>query len=311
MNLRFLETFVLAARLNSFSAAAEKLNTTQAAASNRIATLERELGVRLFDRDTRGIRLTPEGRRALDLAEEIVRLSAGFREAVSNPAALLGTVRIGASDTIAYSWLPELIRRMRRRYPSVGIDVNIDTSLNLAKQIEEGRIDLGIIMGPVNAPIVHSIEICTFTSCWVASTSLELPATGLELADIAAYPLLTFSTGSQPHKALLRLLSGAGLDQFQIYNSNSLAIMTRMVSSGVGIGALPLVLVDDLVKAGVARILDIAPALPSLTFHVVYQEQSEDALERVITAMAQEIVSEARKPAPLAMPNSYAAMQNV
>ena len=295
MNLKFLETFVLAARLSSFSGAADKLHTTQAAVSNRIATLERDLGVRLFDRDARAIRLTPEGRRALDLAEEIVKLSAGFREAISNPAALRGTVRIGAADTIAYSWLPELIRRMHRRYPSVTLDVDIDTSVNLSRQIEEGRIDLGIIMGPVNAPNVHSIEVCTFTSCWVASTKLDLPASGLELADLAAYPLLTFSTGSQPHKALLRLLSGAGLDGFRIYNSNSLAIMTRMVSTGVGIGALPLVLVDDLVKDGVVRILDITPSVPSLTFHIVYQEQSEDALERVITAMAQELVSEARE----------------
>ncbi len=54
MNLRFIETFLWVARLGSFSAAAEKLNTTQASISNRIATLEAELGVKLFVREMRG-----------------------------------------------------------------------------------------------------------------------------------------------------------------------------------------------------------------------------------------------------------------
>lgn len=72
MNTRFLETFLWAARLNSFSAAAERLHTTQASVSNRIAALERELGVVLFTRDVRCVNLTPAGRLALQHAEKIV-----------------------------------------------------------------------------------------------------------------------------------------------------------------------------------------------------------------------------------------------
>ena len=73
LNLKFLETFVWVARLRNFSLAAEKLCTTQAAVSNRIATLERELGVRLFERDLRTVSLTPHGQRALPQAEAIMR----------------------------------------------------------------------------------------------------------------------------------------------------------------------------------------------------------------------------------------------
>ncbi|BDA83647.1 LysR family transcriptional regulator [Aureimonas sp. SA4125] len=292
MNTTFLETFWWVAKLSSFSGAAEQLNTTQASVSNRIATLERDLGVRLFDRELRSVRLTPDGRRAVEQAGEIVRLTAEFRESISSRESLKGTVRIGSSDTIAYSWLPELIRRMQARYPSVGLDLNIDTSLNIAQQIQEGRVDLGIIMGPVNAPDIRCTELCTYTSCWAASTALDLGGGRIELADLGAYPLLTFSTGSQPHRALLKLLSEAGLEEFRIYNSNSLAIMTRLVEAGVGIGALPLVLVQDLVKAGGVRILEIDPAVPSLTFHVVHQDRGDNMLARVVTDMALEIVAE-------------------
>ena len=71
MNLRFVETFLWVARLGSFSAAAERLHTTQAAISNRIATLERDLGIRLFERDVRCVRLTSLGQLAVPKAEEL------------------------------------------------------------------------------------------------------------------------------------------------------------------------------------------------------------------------------------------------
>lgn len=90
MNTRFLETFLWAARLSSFSAAAERLHTTQASVSNRIAALERELGVVLFTRDVRCVNLTPAGRLALQHAEKIVNLTGEFRQIVSNREALRG-----------------------------------------------------------------------------------------------------------------------------------------------------------------------------------------------------------------------------
>lgn len=292
MNTRFLETFLWVARLNSFSSAAEQLNTTQASVSNRIAALEREFGVQLFTRDVRSVNLTPAGRRALQQAEKIVNLTAGMRELVSSREALRGTVRIGAADTVVYAWLPALIRRMNERYPSVSMELTIDTSLKIAQRIQGGEVDLGIIMGPLLGPDMCNIEICTFESCWVASKDLPLPEGELGIEDIAHYPLLTFSAGSQPHRALLGLLAAQGVGDFRIYNSNSLSIMTRLVASGVGVGALPTVLVQDIINSGEARMLDIRPAVPSLTFHVVYQDRGDSTLARTITSMAIEIVGE-------------------
>src|SRR4051794_36876028 len=79
LNLRFLETFVWVAKLKSFSLAAEKLHTTQAAVSHRIASLERELGVRLLERNVRDVSLTPHGVDAFVRAERLVQLAAEFK----------------------------------------------------------------------------------------------------------------------------------------------------------------------------------------------------------------------------------------
>src|SRR5262245_63968324 len=76
MNLRFIEAFVWVARLRSFRAASEKLHTTQTAISSRIASLESDFGVRLFERDKRTVTLTRSGEELLKYAEELLGISA-------------------------------------------------------------------------------------------------------------------------------------------------------------------------------------------------------------------------------------------
>ena len=82
MNTRFVEAFLWAARLGSFRAASDRLHITQAAVSNRVASLEEDIGARLFERDARELRLTPVG----------VRLTSRVRSAVSNPVSRRATV---------------------------------------------------------------------------------------------------------------------------------------------------------------------------------------------------------------------------
>jgi len=147
IDLKFLETFVWVARLRSFSLAAEKLCTTQAAVSNRIATLERDLGVRLFERDLRTCQPDAARPARFAAAEAIVRMSASSRAPSQTRTVCRGTVMIGAIDSIVYAWLPRLIERVKEAYPNVTIDLIRRYSINLARQIQDGQIDLGLIMG--------------------------------------------------------------------------------------------------------------------------------------------------------------------
>ena len=152
MNLKFLETFVWVARLNSFSLAAERLNATQATVSHRIATLERDLGIRLFERDTRELKLTALGIDAREHAERIVRLAADFRRRMSDPSGLAGTVRIGVIDTVVYSWLPALIERVREAYPDVVLELTAAITPEISDDLQDGRLDLGLVYGVEVAP---------------------------------------------------------------------------------------------------------------------------------------------------------------
>lgn len=87
MNLKFLETFLWAARLNSFNLAAKKLHASPAAVSARIAALEEELGVKLFDRKDKSIELTNQGSTALAEADRILRIVSDFKERLGGKVA--------------------------------------------------------------------------------------------------------------------------------------------------------------------------------------------------------------------------------
>lgn len=293
MNLKFLETFVWVARLRSFSLAAEKLCTTQAAVSNRIATLERDLGVRLLERDLRNVSLTPHGQRALPQAEAIVRMVGEFERAIGDANNLRGTVMIGAIDSIVYAWLPRLIERVKEAYPNVTIDLTVDTSINLARQIQDGQIDLGLIMGPVVAPHIRNIELCSFDCLWIAAPTLALKTGRLRIADLADYPIFAYSKGSQPHQAVLRAIEAADVDPgaVRVFNSNSLATITRLIRDGVGVAVLPQVVVQEYLEKGELRILDVDARLPPLHFHVAFSDNPGNALPALIADMAVEIAA--------------------
>jgi DNA-binding transcriptional LysR family regulator len=294
LNLKFLETFVWVARLRNFSVVADKLCTTQAAISNRIATLERELGVRLFERDLRTVSLTSHGQRALPQAEAIMRMVGDLERSIGDSGQLRGAVMIGAIDSIVYAWLPRLIERVKEAYPNVTIDLNVDTSLNLARQIQDGQIDLGLIMGPVVAPHIHNIELCVFDCLWIGSPKLALKPGRLAITDLADYPIFAYSKGSQPHQAVLRVIEMAGIDAgaVRVFNSNSLATITRLIRDGVGVAVLPQVVVQEFLDTGELHLLDVDARLPALHFHAVFADNPGNALPALIADMAVEIASD-------------------
>ncbi|TDT94820.1 LysR family transcriptional regulator [Azorhizobium sp. AG788] len=293
MNIRFLETFVWVARLRSFSSAADKLCTTQATVSNRIATLERDLGVRLFERDLRNVSLTPQGERALAQAETIVRLTEELRLGVSEASSLRGRIAIGTIDSIVYAWLPKLIEAVKATYPDVDIDLTVDNSLTVSRLLLDRQVNLALIAGPVLAAECSNIDLCTYQCHWFAAPHLGLHGRRLSLVDIVANPIFAFSKGSQPHQNVLRLMESAGLDAnlnlVRILNSNSLATITRLARDGMGVAVLPTEVAREMVERGELMQLDVDADLPPLHLHAVYREEPGSTLPALIARMAAQV----------------------
>ncbi|MDU8357614.1 LysR family transcriptional regulator [Pseudomonas syringae group sp. J309-1] len=256
MNLKFLETFVWVARLKSFRLTAEKMFTTQASISNRIAALEDELGAKLFLRDSKRVSLTPEGERVLNYAEQMIDTMHALQQSISATSDLKGCMRLGVMDTVIHTWLSPFISTLMECYPAVEIELTVDTSLNLCDQLQKGYLDLIVQTDMVRSDAVRNQHLAVLPVEWIVQAGSIYQRSYASIDELAAERIITFSRNSRPHQDILNLLHAGGVDSPRISCVNSVAAMTLLVSDGFGIGALPAALVSKELAEGKLFILE-------------------------------------------------------
>ena len=288
MNIRFLETFVWLAKLKSFRLTAEKLHTTQAAVSSRIASLEQDFGTRLFDRDSRDVTLTRDGMRALAYAERIVKLAHAFRQEMLDHRAVTGVVRIGVIESIMHSWLPSFAERVHSDYPKLDIELTGDTSLNLNDQLQKGHLDLALNNDVISAADVVNMDLGRFSMSWVASPRLPIADGLLDVIDLVPFPILSFSRNSAPHKALERMFSDLTDSAPRINCVTSLAAIIRLIGNGFGLGVVPLAVVQQELREGSLRLLRTRERFPDLRLSAAYRSSPESPLIESIALIARD-----------------------
>lgn len=286
MNLRFIEAFVWVARLHSFRAASEKLNTTQTAISARIASLESDFGVRLFERDKRTVTLTHSGEELLKYAEELLGISARMMEAVTDRASYGGTISIGAIETVVYTWLPELLRRLRDSFTKVRVEIHSYMTTNLHDELLKGNIDLALTAQSLSNASVENRPICEFEMRWVTSpnTCGGDAIVGREMLE--RLPLLTFLRDSLVHRDVVSKLGPHSTAR--INPISSIAAMVSLVKSGYGVATLPHACVLREIEAGDLVALDVEPALAPLPIIASLRNRSDSPLPEAVASLAVE-----------------------
>lgn len=288
MNLRFLETFVWLAKLRNFRLTAEKLHTTQAAVSSRIATLEQELGVRLFNRGDRDVTLTLEGSKALVFADRLVCTTQEMLESMKDPTLYTGVVRIGVIESIIHSWFPELMTRIHRAYPQLQVELAGDTTIRLIEQFNKGNLDVILQTDPVLEANVQNLPLCDFPMRWFGATDLNLHGDVLTLADIASFPILSFSRSSGPHRFLEKLFNDKIEKQVRINCMTSVSAMIRLVVDGFGLAMIPPAIIQRELANGDVSLLQIDTEMPNMSLVCSYRSRPETTLFQQIAIAAQQ-----------------------
>ena len=289
IDLRTLETFYVVAQVGGFHRAAEKLHTTQPAVSARIIQLEHALKAKLFDRDNRGSHLTAKGRELMVYAERMMNLRTEMLLAMSGPSALGGTVQLGVSETIVHTWLSELLKRLHNEYPAVTLEINVDTSSNLASALENGSIDVALLLGPVTSAKAQNLPLCSYPIRWVAHRDLDLGDDPVSLESLAAYPILTYARSSRPYWQLADLVQKAHLKGVRFFANSSLSSIVRMTRDGIGIAAIPSETVADQIASGELRLIETGDDMPTMSFTASYFVQPDRPLNAVLAELAQEV----------------------
>lgn len=258
LSFKQLEALIWVADLGSFRKAAQHLNTTQPNISSRIAGLEATLGVALMQRDAGSVRMTEKGIEILLCARKILREAEGL-VAVANRADLTeDRLRLGVTELVACTWLHEYLRHLKDVYPALTIELTVDLSRNLDKELASNHLDLTIQTPPFGSSPVGTIDLGRFAYVWVTANPSTIDHVGqLTIKDLIPHSILTHARHTQAFIELIRHAESRSLPTTRFVSSNSLSSCVQMALDGMGVALLPKALVEKEIGNGRLAVLDV------------------------------------------------------
>lgn len=258
-----LRLFLRIASTRSFSETARLEYVSQPALSRTIRLLEEQLGVKVFDRDTRNVSLTPAGAQLVPTAERLIAdYDLAFRDLAASFSGLSGRVAIGALPSVAAVLLPPALARFRAERPNVEIKVYDNLSEPLLQMLDQRRIDLAISIEPASSDEV-AFEPLIFDECVLIcrrGDPLDQPGP-LAWTALEGERFVAMAPESSVRRMTDSAFQQAGVRVEPLYECAQLATVGGLVRAGLGVTALPattlaLMAPSDLVSR---------PLVPSIT----------------------------------------------
>ncbi|MFC7735030.1 LysR substrate-binding domain-containing protein [Roseomonas sp. GCM10028921] len=241
MNLRELQYLVALADHRNFRRAADACFVSQPTLSTQIRKLEDELGVALFERSPRKVMLTPAGQDAVARARRILTEMEGMKEAaqrLSRPEA--GIARLGVFPTLGPYLLPEVMPRVRERFPQLQLLLTEEKSDQLLARLNEGKLDAAILAMPVNDPGLHCEPL--FEEPFLLAVPKHHPlaaARSLRLGDLSQHNLMLLEEGHCLRDQALEVCQLSGAREGSEFRATSLETLRQMVLAGLGVTLMP------------------------------------------------------------------------
>ncbi|HEX8806434.1 MAG TPA: LysR family transcriptional regulator [Candidatus Aquilonibacter sp.] len=244
MEFRQLRSAITIARRLSFTAAAEELSVAQPALSQQIAALERELGVRLFDRTNRRVALTDAGRAFVARAERIVAdVDAASEEMSAFAGGLRGRVVVGTYQSFAEYTLPKLLGRFHTEHPGIEVALREGMADALLAALHAGTMD--VFVGDVTTP---SLSMQGFRSeplyedelvIAVAARHPLAKRASVRIDELRHESFVIFRPGSRMTARLNALAHAAGFEPRVAFESEDSLTVRSLVAEGLGIALYP------------------------------------------------------------------------
>lgn len=279
-NTEWYRVFLHAAETSNLTKAAQNLHMTQPSVSYAIKQLEEALGVGLFDRLSKGVRLTQEGhalyqhvRQAfdeLDSAERRLKNLKQFGE---------GRLRIGANGAIVKDFLLSLLDRFHARYPDIRIQLSQERTSSIVERLKKGSLDLGFVHLPVSDEEIHIIDSRTSPYCAVVGTAFaDWARRPLRTEELTELPLLLLSPGSSTRSFIEGWFRSQGVEAEADFELNSLDMLAEFAERGYGTAFLPRAFVASRISDGSLLELRTETPLPDRYIGVAVRKQVSPSL---------------------------------
>ena len=247
LDTQSLQAFLAVAESHSFSRAAEQLHLTQPAVSKRIATLEAQIGARLFDRIGRRVTLTEAGQVLLPRARQILVMVDDSRRALSNlEGQVAGSLTLATSHHVGLHRLPPLLKDYTRTHPEVRLDLRFLDSEQAYQGVLDGELEIAVVtLSPHPDPQLDVVPIWNDRLCFVCAPDHPLTQHGrLTLPDLCRYDAVLPGPMTFTRSLIESRFAAAGLSLSVGLSTNYLETLKMMASIGLGWSLLPQRLID-------------------------------------------------------------------
>lgn len=283
LSSRQLDAFIALAEQRSFTRAAALCHLSQPAFSALIRAMEDDLGLRLFDRSTRHVDMTPEGHSFLDSARrirsEITLALASVRDAATLQR---GRVAVALLPSLAAGWLPGVLAQYRTAHPGIEIDIADVLSEPCIDRVASGRADFALAAIRADTPALQAEPFCrdSFYLVCPSDHALARRRKSITAADLAAWPFIHLARTSSVRQYLEAALHPQPMRT--VMEVEQLATVMGMVRAGMGISVVPALTLFHFDQPGlVTRPL----VLPGLTRQIYLVRRRDESLSVAAQAL--------------------------
>lgn len=271
-NLEYYKVFYYTAKSGSVTGAAALLSISQPAVSQSLKLLERNLGVTLFQRAPRGIRLTSEGEALFSYVEKGMELFELGTEKVLRMKDLgVGEVHIGASDMTLRFYLLPYLEKFHEKYPNINVVVSNGPTPETLKALKEGKIDFGVVSTPFHTEDGMEVrEVRQIEDVFVAGRNfLALKHKTLDFQELESLPMISLENNTSTRFYMDHFLSEKGIvlkPEFELATSD---MIVQFALRNLGIGCVVRDFAREALDEGTLFELRFNQMIPKRSFCVV------------------------------------------
>lgn len=249
MNMKQLQYVIALSKTLSFSQVADRLGISQPALSKQIQNLENELGIKLFDRKHNPLALTPAGEYFVRNAKELLFMEEQMRKGLDRfQSGEYGRLTIGATPFRSFYLMPELVKKIRTRFPGIQVILREVSSAQLRKEAAEGKYDLAVVNLPVDTTLLNVIPLKPDVLVLAVHNSMvglmpqfsEGESLEVDFSQVKDLSFVTLSSGQELRQLFDGLCTAAGFYPNIAAEVNSITTAWAMARAGVGATLLPL-----------------------------------------------------------------------
>jgi DNA-binding transcriptional LysR family regulator len=187
-------------------------------------------------------------------------------------------------EIVALTWFPAFLARLNQRYPSVQLEIFLDVSVNLNRMLDEGQLDLALVVGP-GSPNVIAQSVGVTPLRWMTATGNGLT---VGIGELTERPIYTLSRSSHFHARVLKWFAEHKIHPKVIHSCNSLSVIIKLVKLGCVVAMLPPIMVGDELRDGILRLIETDTDEEVSEFFLVRASELTDPTISRICEMAME-----------------------